>query len=79
MLIGEYEDAITVLEKAIIIHHRAELLYQLSNCYYNLKDDKKGRDVLQMALALEPSLAEDMLLKYPYIKDEVKKVKTKKK
>ena len=79
MLIGEYEDAITVLEKAITIHNRAELFYQLSNCYYNLKDEKKGREALRLALELEPSLAEDMLLKYPQIIEEVKKVKAKKK
>ena len=38
MLVGEYEDAVTVLNRAIKKHYRAELFYQLSNCFYNLKD-----------------------------------------
>jgi hypothetical protein len=35
MLIGEFEDAITVLEKAVKFHKRAELYYQLSNSFLN--------------------------------------------
>ena len=79
MLVGEYEDAITVLEKAIQIHKRAELYYQLSNAYFNLKDEKRGQEALQKALELDPTLSEDMETKYPYIKDEVAKEKSKKK
>lgn len=79
MLVGEYEDAITVLEKAIQIHKRAELYYQLSNAYFNLKDETRGQETLQKALELDSSLSEDMETKYPYIKDEVAKEKSKKK
>jgi len=75
MLVGEYEDAVTVLNSAIKKHHRAELFYQLSNCFFNLKDQDKGTESLQKALELDPSLAKDMQKKYPFIKDEVKKVK----
>jgi tetratricopeptide (TPR) repeat protein len=79
MLVGEYEDAITVLQKAIKHHERAELYYQLSNAYFNLKDEKNGQKMLEKALELDPSLSEDMEEKYPYIKDQVDKVKSKKK
>lgn len=79
MLLGEYEDAVTTLLNATKIHKRAELYYQLSNCYYNLREDSKGLDALTIAMELDPSLAEDMQQKYPYIKDEMKKVKSKKK
>jgi tetratricopeptide (TPR) repeat protein len=77
MLLGEYEEAILVLNKAVKTHHRAELYYQLSNCYFNLKDQDKGKEVLLQALDLDPTLVSDMQKKYPFIKDEVKKAKAK--
>ncbi|HEX7869964.1 MAG TPA: tetratricopeptide repeat protein, partial [Chryseobacterium sp.] len=77
MLVGEYEEAVTVLDSALKHHYRAELFYQLSNCYFILKDQEKGSDSLENALELDPSLITDMQKKYPYIKDEVKKAKAK--
>ncbi|STD12688.1 Predicted O-linked N-acetylglucosamine transferase, SPINDLY family [Chryseobacterium carnipullorum] len=77
MLLGEYEEAVTILERALKEHDRAELYYQLSNCYFNLKRAEKGAESLQKALSIDPSLAPDMQKKYPFIKDEVKKVKAK--
>jgi len=79
MLIGEYEEAVTVLEKALKAHPRAELYYQLSNCYFNLKNDTEGILKLEKALELDPTLSKDMQQKYPFIKEQVKKIKTKKK
>lgn len=79
MLVGEFEDAITVLHKAIRLHHRAELFYQLSNAYYHLKEDESGEKALHKALELDPSLSDDMQTKYPYLKDQVQKEKSKKK
>ena len=79
MLIGEYEEAITILEKALKVHPRAELYYQLSNCYFHLKNEAEGISKLEKALELDPSLSKDMQLKYPFIKEQVKKIKTKKK
>jgi len=79
MLIGEYEEAVAVLEKAIKAHPRAELYYQLSNCYFHLKNESDGVLQLEKALELDPSLSKDMQLKYPFIKEQVKKIKTKKK
>ncbi|PZU86528.1 MAG: hypothetical protein DI529_08475 [Chryseobacterium sp.] len=79
MLIGEYEEAVTVLEKALKAHPRAELYYQLSNCYFNLKNDSEGIAKLEKALELDSTLSKDMQQKYPFIKEQVKKIKTKKK
>ncbi|WP_090027467.1 tetratricopeptide repeat protein [Chryseobacterium oleae] len=77
MLLGEYEEAVTILDRAIKVHDRAELYYQLSNCYFNLKRPENGTEILQKALSKDSSLATDMQKKYPFIKDEVKKVKAK--
>lgn len=77
MLVGEYEEAVTVLNLALKHHHRAELFYQLSNCYFILKESEQGGEALEKALELDASLITDMQKKYPYIKDEVKKAKAK--
>ncbi|UOE41075.1 tetratricopeptide repeat protein [Chryseobacterium suipulveris] len=79
MLVGEYEEAIAVLKNATKTHNRAELYYQLSNCYFHMNNQKQGRNVLSIALELDPNLLEDMQQKYPFIKEEAEKVKTKKK
>ncbi len=79
MLIGEFEEAISVLKKATKLHNRAELYYQLSNCYFQLNNQKEGRNILSIALGLDPNLLEDMQQKYPFIKEEAEKVKTKRK
>ncbi len=79
MLIGDYEEAIPILEKALQMHQRAELYYQLSNSYFNLKNDAEGVLALEKALELDSSLIKDMQQKYPFIKEQVKKIKTKKK
>jgi tetratricopeptide (TPR) repeat protein len=79
MLIGEYEEAITVLHLALENHSRAELYYQLSNCYLHLKMTNKGTKALGEAIFLDATLLEDMKLKYPYLTEEIKKIKTGKK
>ena len=79
MLLGEYEEAITILEKALKAHPRAELYYQLSNCYLHLKSESEGIAMLEKALELDSTLSKDMQQKYPFIKEQVKKIKAKKK
>ena len=79
MLIGNFEEAIIILSNATKKHNRAELFYQLSNCYLQMNNPKEGRKALSKALDLDPDLLEDMQQKYPFIKEEVDKVKTKKK
>ena len=60
MLLGEYEEAVTLLNEAVKAHNRAELYYQLSNCYLNLKDQEKGIESLHKALDLDPTLVTDL-------------------
>lgn len=69
MLLGEYNKAISVLQKATKRHHKAELYYQMSNSYFRLNNDKKGKIILDIALSINPSLLEDMKLKYPSIEN----------
>lgn len=78
MLIGEFEEAVTVLNEAIKLHNRAEIFYQLSNCYFQINDQENGRKALGQALDLDPQLLEDMKEKYPHLRDEADKVKTRK-
>lgn len=47
-------------KKAMKIHNRAELYYQLSNSLFHLKDENKAKEALDMALVLDSSIAEDM-------------------
>lgn len=79
MLIGEYDEAIEVLTKATKLHNRAEIYYQLSNCCFHVNNQKGGRAALAVALELDPNLLEDMKQKYPFLKEEAERVKTKKK
>ncbi|MDO4224363.1 MAG: tetratricopeptide repeat protein [Bergeyella zoohelcum] len=72
MLLEEYEEAVTVIKNALKLHHRAELFYQLSNCWYHLGNREEGAKALQTALELDESLVADMQNKYPFIKDEMK-------
>ncbi len=78
MLIGEYRDAIEVLNKAVKIFQRAELFYQMSNCYFHLQEEQKAKYYLEIALDLDPSLLRDMQQKYPHIKDKMKEKSSKK-
>ncbi len=73
MLLGEYEEAVTVLISALKKHKRAELYYQLSNCYFNLKDEDKAKDSLVIAMEMDASLLEDMEKKYPFLKGSLPK------
>ncbi len=79
MLVGEFEEATSLLLDALKHHNRAELYYQLSNCYLQMNNQKEGRKMLAIALELDPQQLEDMQEKYPYLRDEAEKVKTKKK
>ena len=68
ILLGEYEEAITLLKIAVKQHKRAELFYQLSNCFFILKEEKEGLKYLDKAKKLDATIALDMEEKYPFIK-----------
>jgi len=67
MLIGDYNRAKNKLIIATKIHNRAELYYQMSNCYFNLSLENHAKTSLKQALELDPTLLHDMQLKYPLI------------
>ncbi|MDX8575447.1 tetratricopeptide repeat protein [Elizabethkingia sp. HX WYD] len=77
MLVGDYDKAEEKLLIALERHKRAELYYQLSNCYFNLKRDTEARATLDQALRLDPTLMKDMQMKYPYIDAEIEKERSK--
>lgn len=79
MLVGEHEEAVTVLNDAVKVHHRAELFYQRSNCWMQLKNAAHAQNDLKTALELDESIVQEMILKYPGMKDELRKVKSGKK
>ncbi len=78
MLIGEYEDAITVLEQATKIHQRAELYYQLSNSYLHLNDEGKRTKSIAKSLRIRRKSFErharkiPLLLRSKFLKKRVK-------
>lgn len=77
MLVGDYDKAEEKLLTALKRHQRAELYYQLSNCYFNLKRETEARAALDQALRLDPTLMKDMQMKYPYIDAEIEKERSK--
>lgn len=69
MLVGEYEQSVSTVKKALRIHPRAELFYQLSNSYHHLKMEDLSMQALEKAQILDPSLLENMQEKYPFIRE----------
>jgi len=67
MLMGNYTKAKDKLTIVIKAHNRAELYYQLSNCYFNLGMDEYAKVALKQAIELDSTLLHDMQLKYPLI------------
>lgn len=62
--LGDYSKAALLLHKSFKNFHRAELYYQLSNCYFLLKNYEKSEKFLKMALKLNPSIKQEMQEKY---------------
>lgn len=78
VVLGEYLKAVDVLHQCLKSFNKAEIYYQLSNCYFLLKQPKKGEKYLEMALKLNASLQEDMQERYPVLKREMKRLTRKK-
>lgn len=68
ILLGQYEKASIEIEKCIDKFDRAESFYQLSNCYFLLKDDSKGNFFLKIAKEKNLGLFDEMAQKYPILK-----------
>lgn len=69
VLLGHYEKAILELENSISKFNRAESYYQLSHCYFLLKNQQKGKENLKLAKEKNPRLFDEMVQKYPILKN----------
>lgn len=69
ILLGHYEKAILELENSIQKFNRAESYYQLSNCYFLLRDQKRGKENLKLAKEKNSRLFDEMIQKYPILKN----------
>lgn len=65
--IGDFSRAVETVQKGLVHFNRAELLYQLSNCYYLLNQEEKGLNAFQLAVRLDESLKLEMYKKYPIL------------
>ncbi|MBV7441745.1 tetratricopeptide repeat protein [Weeksellaceae bacterium TAE3-ERU29] len=69
IILGEYQSAVKTILKAYHKFSKPALLYQLSTCYFLLNYKKEGIEALQKAKSLGPDLLEEMLEKYPILKN----------
>lgn len=70
--IGEYQKAIEAIFKAQKHFNRAELYYQLSNCYYLSGEEQLGKGMFLKALEMNASLQLEMFKKYPILENRFK-------
>lgn len=68
--IGDYSKAIESVETGLKHFNRAELYYQLSNCYFLLGNEVKGIANFEKARELDPSLQVEMFKKYPILENK---------
>ncbi|WP_068596074.1 tetratricopeptide repeat protein [Vaginella massiliensis] len=68
IVIGDFKRGIQAAKKGLQNFQRAELYYQLSNCYYLDQQEEKGLEAFQKAMELDESLRLEMYKKYPYLK-----------
>lgn len=71
--IGDYQNGIDAGYSALKHFNRAELYYQLSNCYYLLGNDDLGKLMFQKASDMNASLLSEMFKKYPILENRNKK------
>ncbi len=70
--IGDYQKAIEAVHRGLKHFNRAELYYQLSNCYYLLGDEKMGNNAFKKASEMNASLQMEMFEKYPILENKYK-------
>lgn len=71
--IGDSETALYELQKATKLHHKAELFYQMSHCYFDLKNENEGKKYLLKAIELNSEILVDFTEKYDTIRRFLKK------
>lgn len=75
IILGEYQKSIEIAERGLKTFYRAELLYQMSCCYFFLNQKEKAIKCLEKAKKLNNNLLDEMLLKYPIIEFHLNKKK----
>ena len=68
--IGDYQKAIEAVHRGLKHFNRAELYYQLSNCYYLLGDEEMGNSTFKKASEMNASLVGEMIEKYPILENK---------
>src|SRR5690606_23546370 len=70
--IGDYQKAIEAVYRGLKHFNRAELYYQLSNCYYLLGEEEMGMNAFKKASDMNASLQVEMFEKYPILENRIK-------
>lgn len=68
--IGDYQKAIEAVYRGLNHFNRAELYYQLSNCYYLLGEEEMGLNAFNKASEMNASLQVEMFKKYPILENK---------
>lgn len=68
--IGDYHKAIEAVYRGLKHFNRAELYYQLSNCYYLLGEEEMGLNAFNKASEMNASLQVEMFKKYPILENK---------
>jgi len=67
--IGDYQKAVEAVFRGLKHFNRAELYYQLSNCYYLLGEEALGNSAFKKASEMNASLQGEMFQKYPILEN----------
>ena len=67
--IGDYKKGIEAVYRGLKHFNRAELYYQLSNCFYLLGEEEKGEAAFKKASEMNESLQVEMFKKYPILEN----------
>lgn len=73
--IGDYQKAIEAVQRGLKHFNRAELYYQLSNCFYLLGEEEMGDQAFLKASEMNASLQIEMFQKYPILENRLQSVK----
>ncbi len=76
--IGDYQKAVDAAYRGLKHFNRAELYYQLSNCYYLLGEEEMGNSAFKKAAEMNAELQFEMFEKYPILENKYKSASKKK-
>ncbi len=71
--VGATDKALQELAIATQVHQRAELFYQMSHCFFDLKNEVDGKKTLVKAVDLDATILKDFMNKYETIKNFIEK------